>query len=82
MFYNINPPVNERYTLQPSIKWQGWKKVMCIFYMLQNICVDRKKERERERCISLSPSLPSPSQVRVLPLSKIVRLAWLEGESW
>ena len=50
-------------------------------YVTKYLCERERKrggERERKMPLSLSPLLLSE---RILPLSKIVRLAWLEGES-
>ena len=46
---------------------------------LQNIYVERGRKMSLSLSLSFSP--PLPYQERILPFSKIVRFAWLEGES-
>ena len=51
--------------------WENWQGgILFLFFSLYR------------KSTNLSFSLPSPSQWRVISLSKIARLPWFEGESW
>ena len=59
-----------------------WNFVFCFFPLKNTHVTGFPYEWCASLFLSLSLYLPSPSQGRFLPLLKIVKLAWLEGEIW